>query len=222
MLAGGRSRRFGGDKLAARIGGRAVLDHTIDAVAALGPVLVVGRSQAPAGSGRHTTVADAVPAAADLPDGAVDGAIDGRWGPLAGIVAALEAATTPLVAVVAGDMPGADAQLLSQLAAGWHDEVAVVPVGASGPQPLHAVWATRHASGVRAAFDAGERSPLALVRRLDGRFVRVGDRDGWSRDVDTPGDLAAVAQRLVPGAGRDGPPSKPQADQRLNRGPSRR
>lgn len=220
VLAGGRGRRFGGDKLAARIGDRSVLARTIDRVTPLGPVVVVGDRLLPADCRGRPALPDAAPPhrpapgrpgrvrTVDAPDltGGQQTAGDDGLGPLAGIVAALEAARTPLIAVVAGDMPHADPNLLQALAADWHDEVAVVPVGASGPQPLHAVWATGHTDAVRSAFDAGQRSPLALLRRLDCRLVPVDDRGGWADDVDTHEDLAALAQRVrYPDRGPAGP-----------------
>ena len=41
VLAGGRSSRFGGDKLAGRLGGETVLDRTVDAVGAVAVDIVI-------------------------------------------------------------------------------------------------------------------------------------------------------------------------------------
>lgn len=47
VIAGGRSTRFGSDKLAAEIGGRALLARTLDAVRTCTPVALVSGAEAP-------------------------------------------------------------------------------------------------------------------------------------------------------------------------------
>jgi molybdopterin-guanine dinucleotide biosynthesis protein A len=94
VLAGGRSRRFGTDKLAARMAdGRSVLAHGVAAVEAIADQLVVVLAP---GANRP----DDLPARTGVvhdpePDG----------GPLVGLAAGLEAANDELVIVIAGDMP---------------------------------------------------------------------------------------------------------------------
>ena len=182
VLAGGAASRFGGDKLSAPLAGPAVMggvrvvDGALTAARAVADrVLVAG----PAHVGDGEVLADAVPA------GGGDG---GRTGPLAAIVAALEAATTPLLAVVAGDMAWASPEVLRDLAGRWDGEVAVVPAVDGVVQPLHAVWSVGHAAVVRAAFDAGARSPSQACADLGARVVDLPG-GAWSRDVDVPADL---------------------------------
>ena len=55
VLAGGRSRRFGSDKLASDVGGRPLVEHAIDALATVADEVVV------------VIAADAVPGTADAP-----------------------------------------------------------------------------------------------------------------------------------------------------------
>ena len=212
ILAGGRGRRFGGDKLAAILDGQTVLDHTVTAVAGLtGRLLIVGGEVAPRTPVPATWIRDArpgvdAPAGPDpggrvgpAPGGRVGPDPGGRVGPLGGIVAALEVASTPLVAVVAGDMPLVSVAVLRELSRSWAGEPALVPVHGGQPQPLHAVYATHFRSRVRAAFDAGERSPLSLCRRCGARFVSAEDPPGagdWYRDIDTSTDLDALTGRL--------------------------
>ena len=91
VLAGGRSSRFGRDKLAERIDGRTLLDSAIDGVTpAATEILVVA----------------APDAAPDLPAGArlVHDPVAFE-GPLAGVAAGLRAAHESIVLVVGGDMP---------------------------------------------------------------------------------------------------------------------
>src|SRR5258705_4780275 len=94
VLAGGRSRRFGPDKLAARLGRGTLLDRSVAALAAVVTDLVVvvapGDDRVPAPTaGPLRVVADP----------------EAHGGPLVGLLAGLEAVDQPLVVVVGGDMP---------------------------------------------------------------------------------------------------------------------
>jgi len=117
--------------------------------------------------------------------------IEREEGPLAGIVAGLEAATTPYVAVVAVDMPNASAPVLRLLAerASGHD--AAVPRTDEGLQPLHAVYATAATSRLRSSFESGVRSVRRALGALD---VVVVEPDEWSF-ADPAGTFAGNINR---------------------------
>src|SRR6476659_3750248 len=98
ILTGGRAARFGGrDKSALVIDGRSILDHQLEALSLLADdVMIVGASdraeratRAPAPSATVRHLADIVPVS----------------GPLGGIHAALSAARSDAVLVLACDMP---------------------------------------------------------------------------------------------------------------------
>ncbi|MBR7744709.1 NTP transferase domain-containing protein [Phycicoccus sp. BSK3Z-2] len=174
VLAGGRSTRFGADKLAASLGGGTVLDHLLQALPAHWSVVAVG--------GRRDT-ARPVTWARERPAGA---------GPLAAVLTGAGAAGTDLLAVVAGDMPHAAPALVDLVAAldgAAPDVAAVVAVDDEGvPNPLLAAYRTP------ALLAAAPEDPAGVpARRLLGlphRRVAVTGRAG--RDVDTPADLAAL------------------------------
>src|SRR5262245_40559289 len=91
VLAGGRSSRFGRDKLAEPAGGTGLLDRAIAAVRPLGTeVLVV------AAPGTDPDVPDDVRVVHDPV---------AFEGPLSGLVNGLEAAREPIAIVVGGDSP---------------------------------------------------------------------------------------------------------------------
>jgi molybdopterin-guanine dinucleotide biosynthesis protein A len=117
-------------------------------------------------------------------------------GPLSGIVAGLEHADTPLVAVAAVDMPFASAALFRFLADQWSGDDAVVPVTDRGAEPLHAVYAARAAAPLKSRLDSGERSILRALRSLR---IRTVGRAAWeaadpsaafARNLNLPEDLA--------------------------------
>ena len=107
VLAGGRSSRFGRDKLVEPLDGRPLLEHAIDAVTSLADevLVVVARS-----------------AAASLPAGitVVHDASDFE-GPLVGLVTGLNAATGSRCLVVGGDMPTLLPTVLAALLAALDD-----------------------------------------------------------------------------------------------------
>lgn len=184
VLAGGRSSRFGRNKLAEPIEGRTLLDHAIDAVKpSASEVIVV---LAPDGTPPDRTDVRVVRDAAAFE------------GPLAGLLAGLGAARHPDVLVTAGDMPDlppavADA-LLAAHAAGGIDAVVLEDAGRPRPLPM-CITRDRGRDAAQRLIDKGERRLRALVHALGATVIpeaswRVLDPDGRSlRDIDTPDDL---------------------------------
>ncbi len=106
VLAGGRSSRFGRDKLAEPIDGRPLLHHAIEAVRAVATDIVVV-----AAPGANLLVPPGVRVAHDP---------EAFEGPLAGLAAGLAALDRAIerVVIVAGDMPTLEPAVLSRLIAG--------------------------------------------------------------------------------------------------------
>lgn len=207
LLTGGASRRLGRDKATAHVGGERLVDRLVGMLPPEMPVVVVGP--------RIDSLAREVAFAREDPPGS---------GPLAGIGAGLERVRTPLVAVLAVDMPfgvPVVAAALQVLVAGLdhggvggdddrlvriHEEDAaaggvsravdaVVPVDPEGwPQPLCAAYRTE---SLRAAI--ARLAPLAgrAVRDLllELRVMEWPVPAGPLVDVDTDARLAAARAR---------------------------
>lgn len=182
VLAGGRSRRMGRDKALLEVDGRLLVEHVARRLASIcGRVLI-----APGDLALPHLPWEAV---ADREPGA---------GPLAAILGGLAATRTPLLAVVAVDMPDADPAVLVDLASRWDGwSEAVVPRHAGRLEPLHAVYAAAALPRVAALFDAGERSPTRVLARSAVIVVEIDDA-AWAGNLNTPAD---VARRF----GRPGP-----------------
>ena len=189
VLAGGRSKRFGSDKLSARIDGRTLLELAVAAVTTVATEILIVLTE---GDDR------ALPAAEVPLRRIVDPERFG--GPLIGLRAGLEAAREPLVLVVGGDMPALRPEVLAALIRtllAADDSIGATVLASRGSLvPLPAALRTGMASDhVGRLVEDGERRLLSLFDRLPTRVIEEGDwrpldPDGDTvRDVDRPSDL---------------------------------
>jgi molybdopterin-guanine dinucleotide biosynthesis protein A len=187
ILAGGRSSRFGRDKLAEPIDGRPMLDHVIDRVGEVASdIIVVAAAEAKADVG---DVAGVEIVHDDHP----------FEGPLAGLGVGLRAVDPGVerVIVAGGDMPTLAPRVLGRLIDGLDRRDAAVLADAERPRPLPlAVRRSVATAAIDRLLADGERRLGALLETLDVEVIaqetwREDDPTGETlRDVDTPGDLA--------------------------------
>ena len=185
VLAGGRSSRFGRDKLAEIIDGRPLLEHAIAAVLAVATDVVVV-----AAPGSNP----------DLPKGVLLAHDPVAFeGPLAGLAAGLAELDTSVerVVAVAGDMPSlvpAVLRRLLDLVESGADAAILAHDGDALPLPM----ALRRGSAERAVetlLGGGERRLRALTGALDAAVMaestwRAHDQTAATLDdIDTPEDL---------------------------------
>ena len=184
VLAGGRSVRFGRDKLAEPIGDKPLLRLAIDAVAAVSSdVIVVAPPDVDLPiPERVRLVHDAAP----------------YEGPLAGCLTGLTAAREPLVLVAGGDMPGLEPAVLGFLVRALEASSADAALLEFRGRRQQLPFAVRTGAGsdlVTRLLAQGERRLGALTERLT---VRVLLEDEWRpldpeartlRDIDEPTDL---------------------------------
>ena len=154
ILAGGRATRLGGvDKRELVVEGRTIFERQCEVLAPRVAEILVSSPRAVAG---YRTVADAVPGA----------------GPLAGIAAGLDAAATPWLLVIAGDMPYVSGALVELLLARAGDGVDAVGIRIGDlPEPLLCLLRASAARPVIAARLAGAR--LKASRLLTDGDLRV-------------------------------------------------
>jgi molybdopterin-guanine dinucleotide biosynthesis protein A len=181
VLAGGRSSRFGGDKLAAELGGESVLGATIAAVAPLADAIVVAGPVRPdglaAGEAPVTVVEDAEPFGGPLAAlaGVLDAAVERRIEPgpfgLGLVVGGDMPRLVPAVLVRMLDVLDVDPSVDAVLLARPPDPIADSPAprdGRAARRPVLplAVRLRPAADAARVALAAGDRSLEALVDRL--------------------------------------------------------
>lgn len=199
LLAGGRSRRMGRDKVQAKISGKPLVVHLLDKLAALGLDAVI--------CGDRPDLRRFAPILADpvLPGNA------SGTGPLAGILAALESTSARLNLVLAVDMPALPVEFLRWMIdrAERTEASMTVPFVAGRAQPLCAIYRRELAGGIRKRLEAGERQVFPSLRDAAGsdRLIDVFDVESivaagaidpvpeglpheWFRNLNTPPDFA--------------------------------
>lgn len=219
VLAGGRSTRFGRDKLAEPLDGRPLLEHAIEAVRSVADeIVVVAAPEAPEATGATSPSAPGAPdpstSPATPPGVRVVRDPEPFAGPLAGLATGLDALDDDIdrVIVVAGDMPGLVPAVLTRLldaldgpaepataATDTAPRAVVLRHGADTPPLPLAIDPHRARTAARAALERGDRRLRDLVTALDATTIpeptwRADDPDAATlRDIDVPDDLAPRA-----------------------------
>jgi molybdopterin-guanine dinucleotide biosynthesis protein A len=187
ILAGGRATRFGGrDKSALQVGGRSILDRQLEELSCLtDDVLIVGRLLRPDTGVRHVI---------DRVEGC---------GPLGGLDAALAAARSDIVAVVACDMPFITSRFLQHLLACRETADAVVPYTSRGYHPLCAIYTRACQPAIARRLDARQLALRDLLPELRLRVVGDDELAGFDYErmlanVNTPDELDALPHGREP------------------------
>jgi molybdenum cofactor cytidylyltransferase len=192
VLAAGAGTRFGGEKLTARLRGRPVLQHVLDALAAAGvqdPIVVLppsGLDQARIEWRQAEHVVNGEPSRG------LSSSVRVGW------TAAFEPPDAPVaVMIVLGDQPAVAPRLIRAMIE--------APLDAERP-----VIAPRYADGGRNPVRV-ERSAAPLIEQLEGdrglgplldahpELVRVLEQDTVNPDIDRPSDLEALEHLRLPG-----------------------
>ncbi len=204
ILAGGRSSRFGVDKLDVYVGGRPLLRYALLAVASVCQEVVVVTAHGGTGPDRPLMAATEGIAVRVVQDTEAFG------GPLIGVLEGIRAARYPLCLVAGGDMPLMRPELLARLLviAGGDGRRSTRSVALrldGAVQPLPMVLRRDEAPAVRAIVRAGRRALRDLHELLPIRIIepaewRPYDPEGTSFvDVDRIEDLVRWRDRFAGG-----------------------
>jgi molybdopterin-guanine dinucleotide biosynthesis protein A len=176
VLVGGRSRRFGRDKLLEPLAGGVLVDRPIAALRAVfGP--------------RVLTVGDCDPRVAARADGAIWDRYPGA-GPIGGILSALEA-TGIAVFVLGGDLARADAALVRAVLdrAARAPEASTVLARADRPEPCVGLYRPTAIGPLRSHLGAGRASLHDALPASAAVFTEVAP--ACLVNVNEPHDLRA-------------------------------
>ena len=190
IIAGGRSTRFGEDKLSYPLEGSTLLRRVIDSVAFIGSDPVVVTSE-----GRDIRNECPVPCTVVydfIPDG----------GPLASIYTGMSYVSDDYCFVCAGDMPFISRNVISYMAGEIKDNDIVIPEIGGGLQTLHAIYSRKCYPTLNRALQMGPGRMKYFfsqmkVRRISEEELRGIDPALESLfDIDSKNDLTLACQIL--------------------------
>lgn len=181
LLAGGKSTRMGRDKAGVELDGQVLWQRQLATLAALHPheLFISGRPDGPYAGGDIEVIQDLHP---------------GR-GPLSGLEAACWRMRTPLLCVLAIDLPWMTSGFLDRLVKiAMQDGRGVVPQNGEYFEPLAAVYPRAMLDLIGERLRETDHSIQGLIRRaveLDLVIpLAIGDEDrSLFRNVNTPADL---------------------------------
>ena len=192
ILAGGQSRRMGRNKALLELGASTLLERMLATVSPLAAdcMLICGETDAFASLG--------LPIHADLRP---------QLGPLGGLYTALELAPSPVVLLLACDLPFVKTEFLRFMLDQLRDHQALVPRSTEGLQHLCAVYTRSCRPAIEQAISRNQLHMKAFHDHVD---VRILEPDEWQvfdprhtlfMNLNTPQDYKR-AQELVEGEAR--------------------
>lgn len=180
ILVGGRSSRFGQDKVLLPFGRKPLFAHLCDILNPLvDEVFIVGHHRPEFETLGLRVVADLVPDA----------------GPLGGIYTALSSTKTPFVLAIGADMPYLTTSFLGKILQSAGNADAIIPKGPRGLEPLSAVYSRSCIEPMRKSLARGNRR---IVRALEGMNILnpeialpEGEKDPFF-NINFPGDWEGI------------------------------
>ena len=165
VLAGGRARRLGRDKLSEMVGGQTLLQRVIEHLGLLSEeILIVIAQHRPC----PALTASPVEVVTDLYPGG---------GALGGIYTGLVRARSLHSLVVAGDMPFLNPFLLRYLIQLSPEFDVVVPRVEGRLEPLHAVYSKNCLIPIQRRIELGELKILGFLEQVRVRYVEEAEID---------------------------------------------
>jgi len=168
ILAGGKSKRLGRNKLLEKVGGLTLLDRVIIKLSSLRTSIIV------------VVAADSI-----LPDltgysdvKVIQDVIPGK-GSLGGLYSGLEYSDQQFNLVTACDMPFLDINLFQYMISLIENNDAVVPVVKDNVEPLHAVYSKNCLTAIQSLILQNRLSILNLFPLIKVRFVNQSDIEKW-------------------------------------------
>ena len=163
ILAGGRSRRLGRDKVREKVGSRSLLARVATAVMSIGSEVIV------------VTADETVNLPAVAPDVRIVSDLQPGTGPLGGIYTGLRASNTRSNLVVAADMPFLNQPLLRYMIGLAVDVDVVVPRIGDMVESLHAVYRKSCVEPIERMLKQGELSVQRLFPLVKVRYIAADE-----------------------------------------------
>ncbi|HVN71748.1 MAG TPA: molybdenum cofactor guanylyltransferase [Desulfomonilia bacterium] len=181
VLIGGKSKRFGSDKVFSRVGEKTLLQYVIDTIHPLfDEVILVGHKRK--GLGKYRVIEDIRPG----------------YGPLGGIYTALRATDAEFCFVCAADMPHLNHHFISHMISVTDDHDIVMPMWSKGREPLHAIYRRKIIPQVATMLEQENLKIFSLIEKTDTFFISeetirsYGDPEVMFSNINTVDDLGRM------------------------------
>lgn len=187
ILAGGMATRMNGkDKGLVDLADRPMIEYVIQAVAPqVSEVLINANRSLEAYEGYNLRV--------------IQDATNDYAGPLAGIAAGIEAATTDLILSVPCDGPWVPKDLVSRLQQKLEDSPSNVCVAHDGErmQPVFALFRKEALADIQSYLDGGDRKLQLWVKQQEPAIADFSDHPEAFINVNTPEEKVRVEELLL-------------------------
>ena len=185
VLAGGKGRRLGKNKLLEVVGGRPLLQRVVDSLIPVSPQILVVTAQG------QTSPAIQAPetAVATVPD-----VYPGK-GALGGIYTGLSATDSHHGLIVAADMPFLNSDLLRHLVSLSTGFDVVMPLVEGEIEPLHAVYSQACLPAIHEQLERSQLQIRVFLEKVRVRYVEEAEIERFDPshlsffNVNTPDDL---------------------------------
>ncbi|MDB5988401.1 MAG: molybdenum cofactor guanylyltransferase MobA [Nevskia sp.] len=188
ILCGGGATRLGGiDKPLRDFGGAPLIERVLQRIAPQVGSVIISANRS------HQQYKDFAPRLAD--DGAF---VD--CGPLAGLLAGLDAALTDEVLCVPGDAPLLPLDLVARLSKSRLGPPAAIVAFADdghGPQPLCCLLPRSLRDDLRSYLGAGGRTPRDWFRRHHAAVANFSDAPPWAWSINTDEEWIAAERQFA-------------------------
>jgi len=189
VLAGGRSRRLGDNKIMKTLGSASLLEQVVSSVGSISnEILIVAAEER------------LVPKLTGYPNLRVVTDIYPGKGPLGGIYTGLKVSATFLNLVVAADMPFLNKALLRYMLELVNGVDLVIPRVGGQVEPLHAVYTQDCIAAIEQMMKEGELGVHNLCSRINVRYVEADEIARFDPEqrsffnINTEGDLTMARE----------------------------
>lgn len=181
VLIGGKSRRFGQDKVLAQVRTKRLVEHVIEVIEPLfEEVIFIGHKRD------------------DLENLRIFEDIIPGCGPMGGIYTALSVAKTRHCFVFAADMPNLNQGFIRFMIARAADQDVIIPAWSNGIEPLHAIYNRSILPLLPPYLEKGWLKIERFLEQLtvdqigEDRIREFGDPDTMFANINTPQDVTRV------------------------------
>jgi molybdopterin-guanine dinucleotide biosynthesis protein A len=184
VLIGGKSRRFGRDKVIEPLGGVMLVERVVSVLKPLfSEIILIGHQRQKIAG--YKTVPDIIPGC----------------GPLGGIYTALETSKNPYCFIFAADMPNLNTGLIRYMAGLKEKADIIIPKVPKGIEPLHAIYSNTAIPAIKDLLAKRKFKISNLVEQVNTEYIGYtsikdfGDPSCIFSNINTVSDINIILKR---------------------------